>query len=77
MRLPVMAKLPVVVALPLMVVEPTDTNPPLKVSRVVVALLMNGYPMVLVTVTAPAEPETEIPEPAARDVTKLVELAML
>ena len=39
--------------------------PPLNVSAVEVALLGNGYPMVLVTVTLPVEPESEMPEPAA------------
>ena len=37
------AWLSVVVALPLMVVEPTDTNPALKVRVVEVALLGNGF----------------------------------
>lgn len=35
--------MPVVVALPLMVVEPTESNPPLKVSVVEVAAFGNGY----------------------------------
>lgn len=82
-KLEVVALVPVAFAntkLPVSVVDdrvaPVAVRPPLNAIEVVVALEGNGYPIALVTVTAPAEPESEMPEPAVRLVTKLVEVAI-
>ena len=57
---------------PPIVVDASERIPPEKVRRVVVAFEGNGYPMVLVMVTAPVEPESEIPEPATLEVTPVL-----
>ena len=60
------------VALRTPMVEVEMSAPALRVRMVVVAFEGNGYPMVLVIVTAPVEPESEIPEPATLEVTPVL-----
>ena len=72
---PLTVKPPAAVPLPI-VVEASERRPFENVSVVEVELLTNGYPIVFVTVTAPVEPESEMPLPAVRLVTKLVEVAI-
>jgi len=62
---------PAAVPLPI-VVDARERRPPEKVSLVDVAFEGNGYPMVLVMVTAPVAPETLMPAPATFDVTPVL-----
>ena len=66
------AKVAEEVALRTPMVEVEMSAPALRVRTVVVAFEGNGYPMVLVIVTAPVEPESEIPEPATLEVTPVL-----